>query len=1054
MSTLEGASPTVSGPYWEAYSPSFGLLTPRAWSRSDAPRLRLDGRWRFRLSPRATGDDAFTDPGYDDSAWADLPVPSHWQLHGYGAPAYTNIRYPFPLDPPRVPTENPTGDYRVRFELPGTWDDGRSANGRWANGRWANGRVVLRFDGVDSCARVWVNGVEIGTTSGSRLPSEFDVTGAVRPGTNLLAVRVHQWSSGSYLEDQDMWWLSGIFREVTLLLRPPGSIDDHFVHADYDPAGGSGTLRVEAPGAEGARVTVPELGIDCPAGETARVERVEPWSAERPRLYDGVLATAGERVSLRIGFRRVVVVDGVLTVNGRRVLLRGVNRHEFDPDHGRAVGEDVMLRDVLLMKRHNINAVRTSHYPPHPRFLELTDEYGLYVVDECDLETHGFVRPEPAPASARPVAAFTPRDNPADVPEWREELVSRMRRMVERDKNHPSVIMWSLGNESGTGRNLTAMAVWARDRDPSRPLHYEHDRTCRDVDVYSRMYATHAEVGRIGRREEDPLEDPALDARRRAMPFILCEYAHAMGNGPGGLSEYQELFETYPRCQGGFVWEWIDHGLRVRDERGGYFAYGGDFGEPLHDGNFVADGLVFPDRTPSPGLHEFKKVVEPVRITGDGTGLRVANLYDVRDLSHLEFRWEYAVDGDVRGTGLLAVPALAPAGAAQVGLPGLPDSGAGAGGGAGAGAEAEGEGWLTVRAVLAADEPWADAGHEVAWGQVRIADRPRRTLGTDIAATGGSHDRPTVRGGRILLGPGEFDADGRLVRLGWLGGRGLDGCGTGGTGGRPAGGAGADTGGARTGADGGGVDRAGTVLDGPVLDVWRAPIDNDRLSPRPPNEHAWRQLGLDRVQHRIDAVETGDELVVRTRVAPAASRLGLRVTYRWAAEGDRLRLTVHVVPEGEWTLPLPRHGVRLAVPASLRRVTWFGAGPGEAYPDTRRAARVGRFSATVEELQTPYVYPQENGNRADVRWMTLTDDAGAGLRIEGDPMVDVTVRPWTTAALDAARHPVDLVTSDRLFVNVDHAHNGVGTASCGPGVLPGYLLHAVETTFTVLVSAV
>ena len=536
-------------------------------------------------------------------------MPSHWQLHGYGAPAYTNVVYPFPVEAPHVPDENPTGDYLRRFDVPG---------------EWAGTDVVLRFEGVDSSLRAWLNGVELGVSMGSRLPAEFDVGPHLRAGEeNVLAVRVQQWSEGSYLEDQDMWWMSGIFRSVTLLARPVGALDDVFVHAGYDHTTGRGTLRVDTD--VPARVTVPELGIDVASGESVELP-VEPWSAELPRLYDAEVASAGERVRLRIGFRTVVVEDGLLKVNGRRILFRGVNRHEFDPDHGRAVPEEVMRRDVLLMKEHNINAVRTAHYPPHPRFLELCDELGLYVIDECDLETHGFF-----------VLGW--RGNPSDDPRWEEAMVDRMRRTVERDKNHASIVVWSLGNESGSGSNLSAMAAWARGRDPSRPLHYEHDWSCRDVDVYSRMYAPHEEVDAIGRGEEEPLEDAALDARRRGLPFILCEYAHAMGNGPGGLWEYQELFERYPRCQGGFVWEWIDHGLRQRLPDGTErFAYGGDFGEPLHDGPFVADGLLFPDRTPSPGLIEFKKVIEPVRITGEASAgrLSVANLHAFRDLSHLD----------------------------------------------------------------------------------------------------------------------------------------------------------------------------------------------------------------------------------------------------------------------------------------------------------------------------------------------------------------------------------------------------------------------------------
>ena len=872
-------------------------------------------------------------------------MPSHWQLHGYGAPAYTNVVYPFPVEPPHVPDENPTGDYRRRFAVPGDW---------------AGTDAVLRFEGADSCLRAWLNGVDLGTAMGSRLPSEFDVGELLRPGEeNVLAVRVQQWSAGSYLEDQDMWWLSGIFRSVTLLARPAGALDDVFVHAGYDHTSGTGTLRVDTDAP--ARVTVPELGIDVAAGETAEAP-VEPWSAEIPRLYDAEVASAGERVRLRIGFRAVVVEDGLLKVNGRRVLFRGVNRHEFDPDHGRAVSEEVMRRDVLLMKAHNVNAVRTAHYPPHPRFLELCDELGLYVIDECDLETHGFF-----------VLGW--RGNPSDDPSWEGALVDRMRRTVERDKNHPSIVMWSLGNESGSGSNLSAMAAWARERDPSRPLHYEHDWSCRDVDVYSRMYAPHDEVDAIGRGEQHP-----------ELPFILCEYAHAMGNGPGGLSEYQELFERHPRCQGGFVWEWIDHGLR----QGERFAYGGDFGEPLHDGPFVADGLLFPDRTPSPGLLEFKKVIEPVRIAGDATAgrLSVTNLHDFRDLSHLAFPWTLEEAGIPVAEGVLDVgPATT-----EVALPELPST--------------RGETWLTVRAVLAADEPWAPAGHEVAWGQLQVTPAPAPS---EAAGGGPSTD------GALSLGPGRFDpATGVLQRLGDL------------------------------------------ELDGPRLDVWRAPTDNDTGMHGPVKlEAAWRGLGLHRARHRVIAVEPGPEgLVVRARVGMAATDLGLLATYTWTADGEGLLLTVDVTPEGEWTVPLPRLGLRLALPAELDRLEWFGRGPGEAYRDSRRAARVGRFAASVDELQTPYVRPQENGNRTEVRWATLTDSGGSGLRAEGRPHVDVTARRWTSEDLDAAAHTPELVPRDRVWLNLDHAQQGIGTASCGPGVLPQHDLEAVPATFALRLSPV
>ncbi|WP_037683348.1 glycoside hydrolase family 2 TIM barrel-domain containing protein [Streptomyces cellulosae] len=977
----------MSKPYYEATSPGYGARPARAAVRTDAATTGLGGLWRFHLAPAADlAPDGFWADDFDDSSWSVLPVPSHWPLHGHGSPVYTNIGYPFPLDPPRVPDENPTGDHRLVFELDESWTEEPA---------------VLRFEGVDSCARVWLNGQELGVTRGSRLPVEFAAGPHLRAGRNVLAVRVHQWSSGSYLEDQDMWWLPGIFREVTLIRRPPGGVEDVFVHAGYDTATGRGTLRVDAVTRDGAeaRLSVPELGVDdLPAGRGITLEGVAPWTAERPRLYEGVLATGTERVTLRIGFRTVAVEDGQLRVNGRPLLLRGVNRHEHHPDHGRALPAEVDREDVLLMKRHNINAVRTSHYPPHPRFLDLCDELGLWVVVECDLETHGF-------------SAADWRGNPADAPEWTEACLDRIRRTVERDKNHPSVVMWSLGNESGSGRNLDAMAAWVRGRDPGRPVHDEGDHECRHSDVYSRMYLPHDEVEAIGRRAEPPLDDPDADARRRSLPFILCEYAHAMGNGPGGLAEYQRLFERYPRLQGGFVWEWIDHGLRRRTPDGReYFAYGGDFGEPFHDGTFVIDGLLFPDRTPSPGLVELKKTVEPVTIRAAegredrrGRRIRITNQYDFSDLRHLRFELALSSDGQPVLAKPLQVPPVAAGETAEIELPALP--------------AVDGEGWITISAVLAEDQPWAPAGHEVAWTQLPLteAGQPSRSgAGPRLAAV------PRRRSdGRLVLGSGEFDGrSGRLVRLGAM------------------------------------------DIDGPVLDLWRAPTDNDRSASLwgPADDSAvrrWRRAGLDRLLHRVDEVADGpDGILVRTRVAAAAQASGMTVEYRWAADESGLVLTVRVEPAGDWPGGLPRLGVRMAVPGRLGRVRWFGLGPGEAYPDSRSAARVGRFSSTVDALQTPYVVPQENGARADVRWAELSGGDGPALRMEsvGIPRFSLTARRWTTGDLESARHTTDLAPSDRIFLHLDAAQYGLGSASCGPGVLPAHRLEAAPFTWSLRLS--
>ena len=942
--------------YVESYSPGHDRLRPRAYFASDVPAVVLDGSWRFRLAA-GLGDltAGFHEPDFPDAGWDELPVPAFWQLSGYGKPAYTNVNYPFPVDPPRVPDANPTGEYRREFELA---ED------------FPLERAVLRFDGVDSCFAVWVNGIRLGDGKGSRLPTEFDASQAVRHGRNVVAVRVHQWSGGSYLEDQDMWWMSGIFRSVRLLAR---GLEDYFVHADYDHVTGTGTLRVETT-LPTATLSVPELGlVDAdPAGPYELP--VEPWSDETPRLYEGVLVADGERVPLRIGFRRVAVVDGQIVVNGRPILFRGVNRHEWHPRTGRVIDHATMLEDVLLMKRHNVNAVRTSHYPPHPDFLGLCDEYGLWVIDECDYETHGF-------------ESSGWEGNPSAEPAWRESLLDRVARMVERDKNHPSIVLWSLGNEAGRGENLAAMAEWIRGRDGSRLVHYEGDWAgCAYVDVYSRMYAGYEEVDEIGQRVEPSTDDTADDAHRRAIPFIQCEYAHAMGNGPGGLRDYQDLFEKYPRLAGGFIWEWIDHGIERTDENGvTYYAYGGDFGEELHDGNFVADGLIFPDRTPSPGLLDFKKVIEPVRVAVDAAErtITVSNLHHSRATGYLRWEWSVELLGVEVASGALEVERVAAGESLSVGWPKeLAEAPAG-----------DGELWLTVRGVLAADELWAAAGHEIVWGQARISAPQAVAIEPTVA--------PVVRDGVIELGTAVFDAQtGVLRRVG-------------------------------------GID-----VEGPRLDLWRAPIDNDVRNEHGPQqvslESQWHRAGLHRLHHKtlsVEATETG--LDVRTRVGAAAVNFGMDVLYRWTKDAsDVLWLEVVVDPYGTWTIPLPRLGVALTLPGEYDHVEWFGLGPGEAYRDTANAVRVGRYRKSVADLQTPYVRPQENGNRRDVRWAHITEASGdRGLAVLGGPVIDLTVKPWSTQALDAAGHRNELHPDGRIHVNLDHAHQGIGSAACGP-VLP------------------
>ncbi|WP_229776907.1 glycoside hydrolase family 2 TIM barrel-domain containing protein, partial [Alicyclobacillus cellulosilyticus] len=676
--------------------------------------MLLNGMWKFHYAAApAYVPAAFAEPGFDASDWADLPVPSHWQLHGYGRPHYTNVIYPFPVDPPRVPSDNPTGCYRRTFILPESW---------------AGDVIHLRFEGVDSAFHVFVNGQLAGYSQGSRLPSEFDITELVHPGENVIAVAVYQWSDGSYLEDQDMWWLSGIFRDVYLLRRPHLHLWDWFAQPSLDAAYRDGTLAVTAKvrnqgrtqvsgarlhgrllDASGQEVAagVSEVPAAGPGQEAAAalslvVREPRKWSAEDPYLYHLVLTLEAdgqvlEVVAGRVGFRQIELKGGQLLVNGVPILFRGVNRHEFHPDFGRAVPYEAMVADIRLMKQHNINAVRTSHYPDDPRWYDLCDEYGLYVIDEADLETHGF----------HPLGAW---NRLSDDPAWEAAYVDRMERMVHRDKNHPCVILWSLGNESGYGRNHEAMAACARAIDPTRLIHYEGDREAKTADVVSTMYTSVPELRQLGERTDIP------------KPHILCEYAHAMGNGPGGLREYWEAFYQYPRLQGGFVWEWCDHGIRTRTPDGReYFAYGGDFGDEPNDGNFVIDGLVFPDRVPSPGLIEYKKVIEPVHVTPVDLAagvIRVHNRYDFLSLDHLVMVWSIEAEGRVVQSGTAALPHIPAGVSAEVRLPYRWPAAAVPGCAQPGGAQ--GEHWLHVRFLLAAATPWADAGHEVAWAQLAL----------------------------------------------------------------------------------------------------------------------------------------------------------------------------------------------------------------------------------------------------------------------------------------------------------------------------------------------
>ncbi|MGH7214037.1 MAG: glycoside hydrolase family 2 TIM barrel-domain containing protein, partial [Tepidisphaeraceae bacterium] len=836
----------------------------------------------------------------------------------------------------------------------------------------------------------------------------------------------------SYVEDQDMWWLSGIFREVNVISAPRTRIADVHVTTQLDSAWRDATLRAavllhhddtDGP-ARDHKIEMSLFDDDLrrvgervvsPAGTSAdlRMRVIDPrkWNAEEPNLYTLLVTLRNDRdevvecVPLAVGFRDVQVKEGNLLVNGVRVMFKGVNRHEHHPDLGRTVPYESMMQDVLLMKRHNINAVRTSHYPPDPRWLDLCDRHGLYVIDECDLETHGF--------------GFEAGNNPTKDPAWEAACVDRMVRMVHRDKNHPSVIMWSLGNESGFGRNHRAMADAARKIDPTRPIHYEGDTSLEVSDVFSQMYTTIEKMKKISAAKEE-IEVYGVKVRPeqyRDKPFILCEYAHAMGNGPGALADYWDTIRGHARLQGGFVWEWLDHGIRKRTADGReFFAYGGDFGDEPNDGNFVADGLLFPDRTPSPGLIEYQKVIEPVKVRAVDLQLgqvEIANRYDFVSLDHLKLSWSLAADGEiVQGGELPAMPHVAAGKSQLVELPlRRPASPA-------LGAEYH----LTLSFALAADTSWAGRGHEVAWAQFQL-DGPTVPSARPIAPA------PALRvnDGRTSLTVGGQDFEiifdkVRGVLSSW-------------------------------------THRGDPLLRaGPRLNFWRATTDNDRGGGQGAVADAWRKAGLHWLQHRVEAVEVqpADDasslrVHVKVRIAPPVHNgRGLLCTYTYLFDGaGTTTIDVQGVPQGQWPQTIPRIGLQMELPAALANVKWLGLGPGESYPDSRQAARFGRFSARVDELHTPYVFPQENGNRSDCRWISLTDGRGRGLLVEGVPRIDFSAQWFSTRDLEAARHTHELRRRDFITLNLDHRQNGLGSASCGPGVLPQYELRPEEFRFAV-----
>ncbi|RED55936.1 beta-galactosidase [Cohnella phaseoli] len=953
----------------------------------------LNGSWKFRYydSVQDVPQD-FYEENADRSEWDELLVPSCWQVNGYDQLHYTNVNYPIPCDPPYVPDRNPAGLYAREFELADDWTDKEK---------------YIVFEGVNSCFYVWVNGSFVGYSQGSRVPAEFRLTG-LRSGTNRIAVMVLKWCDGTYLEDQDAWRYSGIFRDVYLLARDQAHVRDVFLKQELSEDFGAAVLNVEVEAvgdvrvsailtnAEGAQIASGESDVSNAATIRLTLDRPQLWNAENPYLYRLYVQAGDETFYFPVGFRKVDVEGGVFRINGKAVKLKGVNRHDSHPSLGQTIPLNHMIRDLKLMKRHNVNTIRTSHYPNDPRFLDLCDEFGFYVIDEADLECHGIGSADNTIEGE--IHRLT------NDPDWRDAFLDRAVRMVERDKNHPSVIIWSMGNESGYGDNHIAMQQWTKARDDSRLVHNEGgapinkgSTDTESLDIESRMYASPADI-------EAYAQNP--DNRK---PLFLCEYSHAMGNGPGDLHDYWEIIYRYPKLMGGCVWEWTDHGIATETPEGvAYFAYGGDFGDMPNDGNFCIDGLVTPDRKPHTGLLELKQVIAPVAIAksdAEEGQYEIRNLYDFTDLSRTYVQWKLEEDGKIVRQGTIWQLDAAPQ-QAQLLKPDL-------------GQASSSARQLTFSVRAKEETPWAEAGYELAFAQFELGSASARAASMDAAA---SSIQARESGSELML-------TGRNFRYAF------------------------DlTAGAFNSLKKHGVE----MLAAPTsFAIWRAPTDNDMHIKR-----QWFDEGYDRAEMKVYACEWRQrdegkvEIEVRFSLGGYIRRPLLNGEARWTIDGaGQIALAVQAnVREG---LPyLPRFGLQLTMPQGNEEVEYFGYGPHESYVDKRRSVKKGRYLQTVDEMFEPYIYPQENGARYDTEWAIVSNELGMGLRFESGSPFSFGASHYSAEELTLATHAHLLRKSDQTIVHLDYRMSGVGSNSCGPQLAEKYRFDEREFAFDLLIKPV
>ncbi|MDG3088526.1 beta-galactosidase [Vibrio hannami] len=981
-------------------------------------KMSLNGEWKFSLfnKPEDVPAEAI-ESAFDDGSWESIKVPANWQMQGYDKAIYTNIKYPFDDKPPFVPSENPTGCYRTTFKLGRGWE-ARST------------RIV--FDGVNSAMHLWCNGHWVGYSQDSRLPAEFDLSPYLQSGENQLMVMVMRWSDGSYLEDQDMWWLSGIFRDVTLISKPDVCLEDITIETDLDKTYRDATLKLRTRLSTKTtshkvvvklfdsekKVVGDKSGYLSQCGEKVidekgtwedicfheiDVKEPQKWSAESPNLYHCVVSLLDEDDNLvdcesyRIGFRSVEITDGLLKVNGQAVLIRGVNRHEHHPEDGHAVSIESMREDVLLLKQNNFNAVRTAHYPNHPAFYELCDEYGLYVVDEANIETHGQF----------------PMSRLSNDSQWMDAYMQRMIGMVERDKNHASIIIWSLGNESGIGFNHHAMYQWTKQRDPSRPVQYEGGGSdTAATDIICPMYA------RVD--QDQPFEAVPKWAIKgwitrpgENRPLILCEYSHAMGNSSGSFNKYWDTFRQYPRLQGGFIWDWVDQGLSKTDEEGNhYWGYGGDFGDEINDRQFCINGLLFPDRTPHPSLFEVKKAQQFYQFelaTEEALAIKVTSEHLFTTSDYETLKWQVCEEGEVLLDGELELD-IAPQTTSLLKLAdNMPEVSNGK------------EAYLNIEIVLNRDVAWAAKGHVTTEEQLSLAG----SLSLNDVTEKQPEEKPVVEESEQYIHVSMADSKLTFDKA--------------------------------SGSVSEWTNQGEAVLLRPMRDnFYRAPLDNDIGTSEAdfvdPNSwiSKWGRAGLDVLMRECQSVEveeTSHSVVIKAQHHHIANGEVVLISNRcYQITGDgKVSINVSVdVAEG---LPsLPRVGTEFALPVPASEVQWYGRGPHENYPDRKTSAHVNEYSLPYEEMHTNYIFPTDNGLRCDVKRVQI-----GRVLVEGN--FNFSVSRYSQSNLTEAKHTNELRADNCLYVRLDGFSMGIGgDDSWSPSVHSEFLLEASRYEYAYSVS--